>query len=191
MSGIAEYASLMTTLGLRARSGWATAIVLSHGRFLLRRVIVLADERLHGAAQPYHAIEKLALAEAEQQLARYTEATRRLARKEIGDILQADGVKVGAVGLLTGSGRPLPALEKILISHAMIHAAEGEFFREALLEACRHYGVLVAAWKEKEALAEIRKTDLHVRLHEIGKQAGRPWTQQEKLATFAALLAAQ
>ena len=31
-------------------------------------------------------------------------------------------------------------LESILKSHALIHTAEGEFFRNALVEACEHCG---------------------------------------------------
>jgi hypothetical protein len=41
-------------------------------------------------------------------------------------------------GILFRSGRSLPRLPAILRSHALIHTAEGEFFREVLLAVSAH-----------------------------------------------------
>jgi len=52
--------------------------------------------------------------------------------------LRGEGYRLAGCGLLLSSGLPPSDLRATLRSHALIHAAEGHFFREALLEACRH-----------------------------------------------------
>jgi hypothetical protein len=56
------------------------------------------------------------------------------------------------VVLSIASGRPLPSLPQILISHALIHSADGELFREALLHASKRCGIESFAIKESELL---------------------------------------
>jgi hypothetical protein len=89
----------------------------------------------------------------------------------------------------------LPGLRDVLASHALIHAAEGELFREVLREASRRCGLGVLEVKERDledlaaqalqgGAAEWRR-----RLAEWGKALGPPWTQDQKRAALGAWLA--
>jgi hypothetical protein len=94
--------------------------------------------------------------------------------------------------VLTAAGRRLLDLAKILSAHSLIHAADGEFFREALVHAAKASRLLVATIKERELLAEAaaklrrRPAALNNCVTQLGKPLGSPWTQDEKLATLAA-----
>jgi hypothetical protein len=88
-------------------------------------------------------------------------------------------------GMLLSSGRALPALPNILASHALVHTAEGEFFRKVVRQACEHYHIPVLGIRERElddrANAAIGTTAARVRQHisSFGKTVGSPWTQDE------------
>jgi len=92
------------------------------------------------------------------------------------------------------SGRPLPDLEKILVSHSLVHTADGELFRAAILRACGRCGLKTESIKEKELLERagkifgVQSAALLRRLTELGKPIGSPWSQDEKFATLAAWL---
>jgi hypothetical protein len=105
------------------------------------------------------------------------------------------GYKLTRAALLLASGRPLPELPKILASHSIIHTADGEFFREALLHACARANLAVAKIKDRELLATAsttlrRKPPALTRfINELGRPLGSPWTQDEKFAALGAWLA--
>ncbi|MCU1272838.1 MAG: hypothetical protein JWO48_269 [Bryobacterales bacterium] len=161
-----------------------------------RRRIELIDRDI--PAQPFHAAEGLPLKQAEAIIRRSTDCARRLAqaalRSAISD-LQTQGYAVVACGLLRSAARPLPALEEILKSHALIHTAEGELFREALSHASEQCGLPVSSVKEREVFARastalgIADDELKRRLAELGRQLGPPWREDQKLATLVAWLA--
>jgi len=52
--------------------------------------------------------------------------------------------------MLLASGRALPSLQKILASHALIHTAEGEFFRKIVSESCESCHIPVMGIRERE-----------------------------------------
>jgi hypothetical protein len=92
------------------------------------------------------------------------------------------------------SGRALPSLAEILASHALIHAAEGEFFRTIVHQACEAIGIAVTPLRERE-LEQRAKELLGNKANQIkqwisscGKRLGPPWTQDEKIAALAATL---
>jgi hypothetical protein len=192
----------MAAIGLRAHSGWAALVALggpaTAPEVIARRRIEIADPKIRGSKQPFHAAEPLEFPDAQAFIERCTRSTERLAR----EALQAavDGLRdrrsepVGC-GIILGSGRTLPGLESILKSHALIHTAEGEFFRKALVEACEHCGIAVLGVKEKElyarGAAQLRTpvNELERRVQEMGKPVGPPWTQDQKYAALAAWMA--
>ncbi|MBI1849137.1 MAG: hypothetical protein HYR85_02210 [Planctomycetes bacterium] len=189
-------------LGLRARSGWATGIVLggtvAAPEVVLRERIVLADPKLAGSVQPYHAIVSRSLRDAEAQLARYRGSSEVLARDAVASLVKraaAAGHAPASSCILRSSGRPLPDLAAILRSHPTVHTAEGEFFRDALRDASEREGLDVFGVKEKEAWERatadlaIPLATLQERIAEMGRAVGRPWRADEKLATLAAWLA--
>ena len=98
--------------------------------------------------------------------------------------------------MLLASGRALPSLQKTLASHALIHTAEGEFFRNIVREACESCHIPVTGIREREldkqADALFGKGAARVWQHisNLGKTVGSPWTQDEKTAALAALMVA-
>ena len=102
------------------------------------------------------------------------------------------GIRLSGVCVIAASGRALPDLRGILASHALIHAAEGEFYRDALLGAANALDIKAARLNRKEAAMQVAfllgcgEHALTKKLGEIGKQIGRPWTLDEKFATLAA-----
>jgi hypothetical protein len=148
--------------------------------------------------QPYHTAETMAIGEAREFVGRVQEEARRLAYRAILG-LQSDsevqGIKLTRGCLLLASGRPLPSLEKILASHALIHTADGELFRDAILHACARCGLRTESIREKELLERatgvlrVLPAALLRRVTDLGKPFGSPWSQDEKFATLAAWLA--
>jgi hypothetical protein len=166
--------------------------------------VVLARQRVHLVEtfsyefrQPYHTAKMLA-GQGREFIERVRDEARRLAYKAIRELAsrtQEQGAKLTRCGLLLASGRPLPGLEKILASHALIHTADGELFREAILHAGARCDLRDFRIKEKELLDRAGKTlrfkpaELMRRVTELGRSLGSPWSQDEKFATIAAWLA--
>jgi len=188
-------------LGFRAHSGWAAVVAVSGPPdspvVVDRRRIEIADPAIASSKQPFHAARELPLPLAEKLIQRCADSTQALAHgallKMIQELRQMHCEVLGACILLS-SGRPVGSLESTLASHAMIHTAEGEFFREALRGASEKCGVPVSGVKEREifsrAAAELRlpRQALQQRMLEMGKSFGPPWRQEEKLAALAGWL---
>jgi hypothetical protein len=186
-------------LGFRAHSGWAALVAVAgpvgEPAAVLRRRVVLSEET---PRQPFHAAEGQAFAAAKELIHRSAEEAGRLAdgavRQAVAD-LRAMGHQPVASGLLLAAGRPLPALRDILSSHALIHAAEGELFRDVLRQASRRRGLRLTEIGEREleekAPRSLRSPPaaLQRRLADWGKALGSPWTQDEKRAALVAWLA--
>jgi hypothetical protein len=189
-------------LGFRVHSGWAAAVAVSLERgapmVLARQRVHLVETFTYEFRQPYHTAEKMLGGQAREFIARMKTEARRLAYRAVRELAsrtQEQGVKLTRCGLLLASGRPLPALEKILVSHALIHTADGELFREAILHASARCGLRDFRIKDKELLARTgevfraKPNELMRRVTELGRSFGAPWSQDEKFATLAAWLA--
>jgi hypothetical protein len=89
----------------------------------------------------------------------------------------------------------LPPLEVILRSHPLIHAAEGEMYRDAVARACEALSlrVLRIPAKEMEARAVealgMNAAAVRGKLAGLGKAAGRPWRSEQRECALAAWLA--
>src|SRR5262245_4733002 len=135
-------------IGIRVHSGWG-ALVAIHGQgenleIVERRRVDIIEPRTPGAAQPFHFVENFQVTKARDFIEKCSTVSRRLALAAIENIageLRERSFEISAVAILLSSGRPLPAFEKILQSHAMIHTAEGEFFRQAFREAAEALGI--------------------------------------------------
>ena len=194
--------SKAAAIGCRAHSGWAALVIVagpvSSPKILDRRRIVIADPTIPGSKQPYHTAKKLPFKQAEKLVAHCTERSRALARQELGaavDHARNSGHEVAGCGILLASGRPLPDLAATLASHAFIHTAEGELFRNVIAGASRELNVPVMGVKGRELLAQASAalgksdTELQSYLQKMGRELGPPWTEDEKCATLAAWLA--
>jgi hypothetical protein len=145
-----------------------------------------------------HILRKMLVGQAREFISRMQAEARRLAyraMRELESRTREQGVKLTRCGLLLASGRPLPDLEKILASHALIHTADGELFREAIIHASARSGLTMWTIKERELLERagqafrMKSAALLQRVTELGRPFGAPWTQDEKFATLAAWLA--
>jgi len=184
-------------LGLRAHSGWAALVAVGGSaaspQVLDRRRIEMADDAK--AKQPYHAAEELPVAEAAALLDRFARKARQRATAGLGaalDDIRAQGYDVVATIVLTASGRPLPELESVLASHALIHTADGEHFRDALAFGAQQHRLPVARIREKDLLARAAQAvgrpapELQAAVTAWGKPLGPPWTQDQKLSALGA-----
>jgi len=188
--------------GLRVHSGWAAlvAVCLEKGApvILARRRVHLVETFTYEFRQPYHTAKKMPLDKARDFVSRMQSEARRLAHRAILGMqsdLQTQGFALKSCGLLLASGRPLPNLEKILASHALIHTADGELFREAIVHASARSGLAMCTVKERELLDRsgqafrMKSAALLQRVTKLGRPLGAPWSQDEKFATLAAWLA--
>jgi len=188
-------------LGFRAHSGWTSlvAISLEEGSplVLLRERPHLVKTFTYEFRQPYHTAAKRPPVEAHGFISRLRVEARGLSYRVVRSVqmnLQKQGYELKCCSLLLASGKPLPGLPKILASHALIHAADGELFREALLRASKRCGVELFTAKESELLARavhdlhLQPNELRRRLTYLGHPLGSPWSQDEKFAALVAWL---
>jgi hypothetical protein len=177
-------------LGFRTHSGWTSAVAVAGSP---AKPLVLIRQRMElasldaGAKQPYHAAEPLEFADAAALIQRCRDSSMSLAEAGLNALLaqlDAQGHRVVGAGIVFASGRALPDLAAILKSHALIHTAEGEFFRDLVLRACARRSLPVTRITERDARDRDAKAWTHI--DGLGKSLGPPWRQDEKLASLAA-----
>ena len=188
-------------IGLRVHSGWAVLVAVAGSPaspdVIDRRRIELIDGESLGGPQPYHAAAEMESGPGKELVGRAIASARvhaaKALRAAVAD-LRKKGYNAGACGIVAASGKPLPELRAILASHALIHTAEGEMFRDALAHAAHQMGLAVERVPEKGLFAAVKprlgisEEALKRRLAEIGRQIGSPWRQDEKNATVVAAL---
>jgi hypothetical protein len=186
-------------IGFASHSGWAAAVVLGGPP---TAPLVLANTRIEmwdpadpGSKQPYHAVEGRPVADATRDLARYAASAQAAARSGLDALLEslrARGYPGPVVGILESSGRKGASVAAIIASHALIHTADGDHFRDALAQAAAGRGLAVRRVPTRglEAYAAARLGRPAPRLQdavkELGRQAGRPWTADQKAAALLA-----
>lgn len=194
MTGISKGREI--AIGVRTHTGWAAYVILCGDpeapTLVGRGRLDLSDAANEESKMLYHAAESMPYERARKHIERRRISTARLADRALGAIL-GEGARVKGCCVLTASGKPLPELRSILSSHALIHAAEGEFYRAAVAEACARRKIAVQRVRERDVAEETmvlpvsaaRRRD---RLIALGKQAGPPWTQDQKLSALGAWL---
>ena len=165
-------------LGWRSHSGWAVLVAVGGStvrpEVLDRQRVELVDGSL--PRQPYHAV-------AEDGMAR--DIIVRVERMALETAITATATArerfgAEAVGVV-GRHRHIPDdLDKVLSTHMLLHAAEGELYEVALLEAASHLGLRVA-------LVDPDQVTISAALEAAGKALGPPWQKDHKLAAAAAL----
>jgi len=188
-------------VGFRVHSGWSALVTISLEKdepiVLSRGRVHLVEAFIYKFRQPYHTAGRMALERARE----FVDASMVEAKRLAGSVLRSTQKELGSKGyelaraaLLLASGKALPGLEGILKSHALIHTADGEHFREALRHSCADCGVEITCIKERELLdlgvkkLGMKREKLLRRLTELGSGFGAPWTQDEKYAALAAWL---
>lgn len=186
-------------IGVRMHSGWGALVAVSNRADALevieRRRIAVTTSGSPGGNQPYHFVENLELQKAEEFLANYLAISKRLAVSAVRSVvhdLERSGYRIAGCAVLLGSGRPLPPLIKILSSHALIHAAEGEFFRALFSEACEDLRLPVTGIPECHLNEHIQvkfgeaADQMLRRVETLGRSIGPPWTKDQQTAALAA-----
>jgi hypothetical protein len=188
------------TIGLRAHTGWAVAVALAGAPaapvVLDRRRLDLTDPEV--PRQAFHAAAGLDPGAAEALVERATRTAEALTERAVGGLvgeLRSAGHQVVGAGVALGGGRRLGTLARILASHAAMHAAEGELYREALVHAGAACGLPVTGVPERDlrerAAAALRLPvpELRRRVVELGRSCGPPWAQDQKSAALVAWVA--
>lgn len=161
-----------------------------------RRRLEIAEESERGPVQPFHTARDLGVDRGAIFLDQCREASIELASASLESAMkQVGGDRIQTCAILTGSGRRSPSLEATLASHAAIHSAEGEFFRDVVSQGAERCGLRAHRIKEKElfSIAESKfgmsSARLQQMLGDLGKIVGAPWRQDQKFAALAAWLA--
>ena len=189
-------------VGFRVHSGWTALVVVSMEKgspvVLSRQRLQLVKTFSYKFRQPYHTAERMRGKEGANFVSQVRKEAEALAYHSIQAIkidLAKQEFELDRGALLLASGRVLPEFEKILLSHALIHTADGELFRAALRKACERCKINLISIKDRELLENCAKTfsrnapDFLRTAAQLGKPYGAPWSQDEKFATLAAWLA--
>ena len=188
-------------LGVRAHSGWAALVAVAgpvgSPTVIGRRRVELADPEVPRPVQPYHAAQKLDLKKAKRYIERFADRAKLLANRalrEVIDGLREAGYEAVGCGVPIGGRRQAVTLEAALASHPMLHTAQGELFRNALISAGEECGLGVLSIRERELFEHgvrelgLSNDALRLRLDELGRPLGPPWGQDQKMAALAAWL---
>jgi hypothetical protein len=186
-------------IGLRVKTGRATAVVLSGPAsapiVLARKSIQLYDPAIPESHQPYHAELELPPAESARVVPRALEAVDRVslaALRDLVDEVRNSRRSISAVALVAGSATDP---ESIRNPHMRAHAREGQLFPHALARAAKQLRIPATTIVEADAFAKVaaalRKTPAIIKneVAGLGRPVGRPWGMEEKTAAAAAWLA--
>jgi hypothetical protein len=162
---------------------------------LARSRLQLIDDHDPESKQPYHAVEFLCVEEATGRLDGYmavaTGRAQAALRAQLEELKGRD-ISLKSVGIIDSSSRKRVSLQSILASHALIHAADGDHFRNALhaaAEQCR-LGVCRVPAKALEAHAgkclHMPASRMFDIVNKLGRDRGPPWGADQKKAALLA-----
>jgi hypothetical protein len=184
-------------LGFSVHTGWAAVVAVGGARdapeILAKARIDVATTFDEGAV--FHKGQELSLAAAAALVRDGELRFTATARTELAALVARLGVQVAGACIVAAAPKPLPPLDAILKSHALVHAAEGELYRRVFAEACTALAAgparvpgdaLSRAVADAARLAPAR---VAAHLAAMGKASGRPWAADQKRAALAAWLA--
>jgi hypothetical protein len=183
-------------LGLRVKSGWAMAALVSgpipSPRLLFCKSALLSDPKEPNSKQPYHVALGLPEREAAVVLRKLRKVVADVAKQSVEALLKeaadADHA-IRSAAVVVGSVVDPASLHN---EHIRAHALEGQLFRTVLEDALRLHGISCAVLLEKTAYATaataLRKTPAEAKriAASLGESHEAPWRAEEKLAALAA-----
>jgi hypothetical protein len=187
-------------LGLSVHTGWASLVAvagpLDAPAVVDRRRIELLDGP-HADARRfvYHRARQLDLPSARRLVDRESAAIRAATLASLRDALaalSAQQLPCASAGIIANSEAPAGLLQRILQSHARIHAGEGQLYRGAIAAACdalKAKTILVPPSALVEAAAEaagLPAAEVEKHLAAQRARLGPPWGQDQKDAMLAA-----
>lgn len=191
----------LVALGLVPHTGWAHSVTVAgdahRPRVLHRERVELVPAGVERFA--YHLVKDWPLAKATRSVTEAHAAVRATTRQVLGHLADTAGTHGRVVGLsIVGRPHDVPEeLAAILAKHHLLHAAEGELFLSAVLDAADDLGLPVTLLAPKgtvEQAATILGTppgSFADRLTALRAELGAPWQADHKAATAAALVALQ
>jgi hypothetical protein len=186
----------VAVLGFRPHTYWTAAVALAGEpdapHVIKRSKIVFAagQERF-----VYHQVAEMGASAAAARIAKVRSATAASAARGIAELTAAvseAGFTVRLAVVPTGRARTAPTFADIVKSHTAIHAAEGDFYRDVVAQACGGLGLDVSRLAERDLLLEASRSlgvhaiALESRLKTMGHDLGPPWSEDQRLATLAA-----
>ena len=185
-------------LGLRVKSGWAAAVLLTGSarspQLCDVQRIDLCDPRLPETRQPYHAAMGKLETDA-RKINRRVRVVRSIAQRSIATLIDGyrqNGYSIRRAALVVGS-RIDPA--SIANPHIRAHAFEGRLFRSVLEKSLQTHrirtDVLIERDAYHEAIVILKQSNEHVRrmIQILGRDTEAPWRAEQKLAAVAAWVA--
>jgi hypothetical protein len=189
-------------LGLRPHTGWAALVALEEspeetadgGRDRLhlvgrRRVSLLAEDM---PRQVFHLLRGLELTEAQRRV----EHVRAAATEAATAVLTDDGIAsrpdIVGIGVVAWQPSVPDGLDRVLRSHQLMHAAEGDLYRTAILDAADALGIPAhcflpsALTTTAASLIGTSASWIGEQLQVLGRQAGPPWQKDQKESALAA-----
>lgn len=160
-----------------------------------RRRVELADPKVPGSVQPFHAGLGLPRAAAAKTIGRLVKAVEHFSARSLGELLdeyRAQGHRITGAGLVVGS---LIDPATIPNDHIRAHAEEGRLFRIVIEAALKSARFKISVTTEKKLMAVALRTlrqpesTLKSKLIAMGRHVDGSWRAEEKAATLAAWMA--
>ena len=190
---------MRVAIGLKPRTGRAVMVLVGGEPdapvFVECREIALLPP---GGFAPYHVAADLPQPERQASIDRAVADARGMAEQALRDAMRRcrkAGNEVVNCGVLIGKGMPAWTTDEIIAVHIRMPAAEGEMFRDVLVEGARACKLGPATLPDRSAFESaaqalrMKPAQLEAKLAELGKAAGPPWRKPEKEAAAAALVA--
>ncbi len=185
-------------IAFKPRTGRAVLVVLASDSGETR-VIERAEVPLLPAGEfaPYHAADGLEPKAADKYVKASIARAQRLATSAVRDAAKRctdAGHELRGCAILVGTGMPGWTTAEILAVHVRMHKAEGELFRDVLVQGARECGIEPTTLPDKTAIDAaaralgITRARLDADLAVLGKAAGPPWGKYQKEAAAAALV---
>ncbi len=185
-------------LGLRVKSGWAAAVLLTGAvrspQLCDVRRIELSDPQHPETRQPYHAAMGKLERDA-RKINQRVDVVRGIAQQSIATLLagyRRQNLRIRRAALVVGSQIDP---DSIANPHIRAHAFEGRLFRSVLEESLRAHriraNILIERHAYAHAVEELKQTNQNVRrkIQDFGREMETPWRAEQKLAAVAAWLA--
>jgi len=185
-------------LGLRVKSGWAAAVLLTgtvrSPQLCDVRRIELSDPQHPETRQPYHAAMGKLERDA-RKINQRVDVVGGIAQQSIATLLagyRRQNLRIRRAALVVGSQIDP---DSIANPHIRAHAFEGRLFRSVLEESLRAHriraNILIERHAYAHAVEELKQTNQNVRrkIQDFGRETETPWRAEQKLAAVAAWLA--
>jgi hypothetical protein len=180
----------LAAAGIYDHAGWAIVVCVAGDQLLDKRRIELIDPGLPSLPH-HHPCQHLPIDEAVALVARVRASAEACSARAL-DALPAG---IGAIAIRKRPKLPPTVAERIKSYYAQTRA-DGVMFRDALEAAALARGWRVHEYEAKTVLGEAAAVlrlgnDIDEWMREVGRNAGRPWTADHRLAMAAAIVAAR